>query len=80
LISNLPLTSVAIWDSIVAAAVAQSLVLSRFVGVFAGFALLLAAIGIWGVMAYSVAPRTQEMGMCMSLGAESRDIVKLVVG
>jgi putative ABC transport system permease protein len=78
--SNLPVTSVASWNSIVAASVAQPRVLSHFVGVFAGFALLLAAIGIYGVMAYSVATRTQEIGIRMSLGAEPRDIVKLVVG
>lgn len=78
--SNLPVTSVASWDSIVAASVAQPRVLSQFVGVFAGFALLLAAIGIYGVMGYSVAARTQEMGIRMSLGAEPHDIMKLVVG
>jgi len=78
--SNLPITSVASWDSIVAASAAQPRVLSQFVGVFAGFALLLAAIGIYGVMAYSVAARAQEMGIRISLGAEARDIVKLVVG
>jgi putative ABC transport system permease protein len=78
--SNLPVTSIASWNSIVAASVAQPRVLSHFVGVFAGFALLLAAIGIYGVMAYSVAARTQEIGIRMSLGAEPRDIVKLVVG
>jgi len=77
---NLPVTSIASMDSIVAASVAQPRVLSQFVGVFAGFALLLAAIGIYGVMAYSVAARTQEMGIRMSLGAEPQDIVRLVVG
>jgi len=77
---NLPVSSVATMESIVAASVAQPRVLSQFVGVFAGFALLLAAVGIYGVMAYSVAARTQEMGIRMSLGAEARHIVKLVVG
>jgi putative ABC transport system permease protein len=77
---NLPISSVASMESIVASSVAQPRVLSQFVGIFAGFALLLAAIGIYGVMAYSVSTRRQEMGIRMSLGAESRDIVKLIVG
>ena len=77
---NLPVTSVASMESIVANSVAQPRVLSQFVGVFAGLALVLANIGIYGVTAYSVAARTQEMGIRMSLGAGPKDIIKLVVG
>jgi putative ABC transport system permease protein len=77
--STLPISTIASMDTIVAQSVAQPRVLSKFVAVFAAFALLLAAIGIYGVMAYTVAARTQEIGIRMSLGANPKDILKLVV-
>jgi putative ABC transport system permease protein len=77
---DLPVTGILSMDEVVSTSVAQPRMITQFVGVFAGFALLLAAIGIYGVMAYSVMTRKQEMGIRVALGAGPADILRLVVG
>lgn len=77
---SLPVSGVVSMEQIVASSVAQPRLVMQFAGVFAGFALLLAAVGIYGVMAYSVAARNQEMGIRVALGARPANIFGLVVG
>jgi putative ABC transport system permease protein len=66
------------------AMVNDSLAPRRFVvtvlGVFAGLALLMAVIGLYGVISYAVTQRTQELGVRMALGAQPAEILWLVVG
>jgi putative ABC transport system permease protein len=78
--ANEPIASVKTMDELLSDSLSRRRFNMLLLGIFSSLALVLSAVGIYGLLSYTVADRTHEIGIRLALGAEKRDVLKMVVG